>query len=161
MKIRFILQLLIFLLIPVMAYASEPSSSIGMLKIVFGLCIVLAVIALVAWLLKRMLPTLGGQQSIAKVLTSISVGTREKVVVIEVADQWIVVGVAPGQVTAIANFKAMTTPNIGLGINQEGDDFISSYAKPVDTSTFAQRLKQASHIWNTGAKADEINNANN
>jgi len=107
-----------------------------------------------------MLPSLSGQQSIAKVLTSISVGTREKVVVIEVAGRWIVVGVAPGQVAAIANIKAVAIPSSGLGDNQKVGDFIYSSAEHANTTSFAQRLRDASRLWQVGAKADEINNAN-
>jgi flagellar protein FliO/FliZ len=143
------------------AYASDSvSSSISMLKIVLGLCTVLAVIVLGAWILRRMLPSLSGQQSIAKVLTSISVGSREKVVVIELAGRWIVLGVAPGQVSAIANIKAVAIPSVGLGNNQKVDDFIFSSVEQANKTSFAQRLRDASRLWQVGAKVDEINNAN-
>lgn len=81
------------------------SPSAGLFKMLLGLGLVLAAIALVAWLAKRMLPSLGGQQSVLRVVSSVSVGSRERVVVVEVGDRWLVLGVAPGQVRPIANME--------------------------------------------------------
>lgn len=87
------------------AMSSTPSN--GMFKMVSGLAIVLIIMAAVTWLIKRVLPNMANnQQSIARVISSVSVGSRERVVVVQVADRWIVVGVAPGQVNGIANLDA-------------------------------------------------------
>lgn len=88
---------------PVAAGASLPSSSGSVFTMLFGLVVVLAVMAAVAWLFKRMglANSLGGN-AVAKVVGGVSVGTRERVMVVEVGDQWIVVGVAPGRVNALA-----------------------------------------------------------
>jgi flagellar protein FliO/FliZ len=97
-----------FFMMPCCVWATEtvsPSSSA--LKMVVGLAVVLAVMALVAWMLKRMMPSMGNnKQSVARVVGGVSVGSRERVVVVEIADRWIVVGVAPGQVNGIANLEA-------------------------------------------------------
>ncbi len=69
----------------------------------FGLIAVLAVMAGVAWLFKRFgLANSMGGNAVAKVVGGVSVGTRERVMVVEVGEQWIVVGVAPGRVNALA-----------------------------------------------------------
>jgi flagellar protein FliO/FliZ len=88
---------------PVATGASLPSSSGSVFTMLFGLVAVLAVMAAVAWLFKRMglANSLGGN-AVAKVVGGVSVGTRERVMVVEVGDQWIVVGVAPGRVNALA-----------------------------------------------------------
>ena len=70
---------------------------------VVGLAVVLAVMAAITWVIKRVVPGVGGQASVARVVGSVSVGSRERVVVVEVAGRLIVVGVAPGQVNGIAN----------------------------------------------------------
>jgi len=85
------------------AAAVSPSGSI--VKMVLGLAVVLAVMALITWVLKRMMPGVGGQQSVVRVVGGVSVGSRERVVVVEVGGRWIVVGVAPGQVNGIANLE--------------------------------------------------------
>ena len=89
------------------AAETAPISPTGSIfKMLMGLAVVLAVMALITWLLKRMLPGANGQQSVIRVVGGVSVGSRERVVVVEVADRWLVVGVAPGQVNSIANLEA-------------------------------------------------------
>ena len=86
-------------------YAAEQSTSVALdlFKVLLGLALVLGLMAGSAWLLKRfgLAKTAGG--STIKVVGGVSVGNRERVLVLEVADQWIVVGVAPGRVSSIAS----------------------------------------------------------
>lgn len=77
----------------------------GILKMVLGLAAVLAVMALVSWFVKRMLPGGAAQNSAVRIVGGVSVGSRERVVVLEIAGRWVVVGVASGQVSAIANLE--------------------------------------------------------
>jgi flagellar protein FliO/FliZ len=79
----------------------SPTGSI--FKMVLGLAAVLMVMALISWAAKRLLPNAATQHSAIKVVGGVSVGSRERVVVLEVANRWLVVGVAQGQVSAIAN----------------------------------------------------------
>ncbi len=73
----------------------------SMLQVILGLGLVLAVMAGSAWLLRRF----GGLQRRPgggiKVIGGSAVGQRERVVLVEVADTWLVIGVAPGHVTAL------------------------------------------------------------
>ena len=85
------------------AVAISPSG--GILKMVLGLVVVLAVMALITWVLKHFLPGVGNKQSVIRIVGGVNVGSRERVVVVEVAGRWIVVGVAPGQVNSIANLE--------------------------------------------------------
>jgi len=89
---------------PVAATAtSAPSSAGSLLQVIFGLLVVLGLLAGALWVLKRV----GGGRlaggSVVKIVGGVSVGNRERVMVIEVADQWIVIGVAPGQVSKLAD----------------------------------------------------------
>ena len=80
-----------------------PSAGSSSLSMLFGLALVLGLIVCLAWLFKRsgLAPAMHAS-SAAKVVGGVSVGNRERVVVVEVGDQWIVVGVAPGRVTALS-----------------------------------------------------------
>lgn len=78
----------------------------GVLKMVIGLAVVLAVMALITWVLKRMVPGVGNKQSVIRIVGGVSVGSRERVVVLEVGGRWIVVGVAAGQVSSLANLES-------------------------------------------------------
>ncbi|MDP2828825.1 MAG: flagellar biosynthetic protein FliO [Sulfuricellaceae bacterium] len=62
---------------------------------------VLATVALVAWLLKRLAPGHVSAGGALKLVGGIAVGPKERVVVVEIGDTWLVLGVAPGQVTAL------------------------------------------------------------
>ncbi|MFL9923741.1 flagellar biosynthetic protein FliO [Herbaspirillum lusitanum] len=87
----------------VAANSSMPSPTGSVFTMMLGLIAVLAIMAAIAWLFKRAGLTQGlSGNSAAKIIGGVSVGTRERVMVIEVADQWIVVGVAPGRVNALA-----------------------------------------------------------
>ncbi len=66
-----------------------------------GLVVVLAVIAGCAWLLRRFAGMQRSAAAAVKIIGSSVVGQRERVVLVEVADTWLVIGVAPGHVTAL------------------------------------------------------------
>ncbi|WP_194715207.1 flagellar biosynthetic protein FliO [Noviherbaspirillum soli] len=82
---------------------SAPSSAGSLVQVIFGLVVVLGLLAGALWVLKRV----GGGRlaggSVVKIVGGVSVGNRERVMVVEVADQWIVIGVAPGQVSKLAD----------------------------------------------------------
>lgn len=96
-------------LVSVADTAAAPSPTMSVLKMVFGLVVVLGVMALFAWGAKRFLPGVASQPSVIRVVGGASVGSRERVVVLEVAGRWLVVGVASGQVTQIANLEPGNT----------------------------------------------------
>lgn len=85
------------------AYNPPPPavSSGGMMQIIFSLILVLAAIVLVAWLLKRMNLAQQGAGHQLKVLGGVSIGQRERIVLVEIKDTWLVVGVGPGQIRTL------------------------------------------------------------
>ena len=111
------------------AVAVSPTG--GVLKMVIGLAVVLAVMALITWVLKRMVPGVGNKQSVVRIVGGVSVGSRERVVVLEVAGRWIVVGVAAGQVSSLANLEsgasnlAESIP-MGRSMTDSGNDGFSN-----------------------------------
>jgi len=95
--------------LPGMANAAETaniSAAGSAVQVIFGLIMVLGVMMLIAWLFKRYAPGIGQNNSVARIVGGVSIGNRERVLVIEVADRWLVVGVSPSQVTSIANLEA-------------------------------------------------------
>lgn len=120
------------------AVAASPTG--GVLKMVLGLAVVLAVMALVTWVLKRMMPGVGSQQSLIRIVGGVSVGTRERVVVLEVAGRWLVVGVAPGQVNAIANLEVGSTQPSESTTDANG---LANVNQQINTPAFAQWLKKS------------------
>jgi flagellar protein FliO/FliZ len=89
-----------------LARASQPAAPVEvlsagtMLQFALGLAAVLGLILAAGWVMKR--SALGkSAPGMIKVLAGAAVGQRERVVIIEVADVRMVLGVAPGQVTAL------------------------------------------------------------
>jgi len=80
-------------------------SSGGVLQIIFSLLLVLAAIVLVAWLLKRMNVAQQGAGHQLKVLGGVSIGQRERIVLVEIEDTWLVVGVGPGQIRTLHTLR--------------------------------------------------------
>jgi flagellar protein FliO/FliZ len=89
--------------------ANVPSQAGNLMQVLFGLIAVLALMALAAWLLRRFNVAKGLGGASIRVIGAVSVGNRERVVVVEVADQWIVVGVAPGSVNALTTMPRQET----------------------------------------------------
>jgi flagellar protein FliO/FliZ len=79
-----------------------PTSSGSLLQVLVGLVVVLGLMAAAAWTLKRFGAAKSAGGTTVRIVGGVSVGNRERVLVVEVADQWIVVGVAPGRVNALA-----------------------------------------------------------
>jgi len=86
---------------PVYAAAPGASAAGSLFQVFLGLIAVLVLIAGSAWVAKRFGVTRGSTSSILQVISSASVGARERVVVVEVGESWLVVGVAPGSVNAL------------------------------------------------------------
>ena len=71
-----------------------------MLQFGLGLAIVLGLIVAAGWFMKRF--SLGPSAAgLVKVIAGASIGQRERVVVVEVGETWMVLGVAPGRVNAL------------------------------------------------------------
>lgn len=76
-------------------------SSSSIVQVIFSLLLVLAAIVLVAWALKRINTGRQGVGNHIKVLSGIAIGQRERVVLVEIKDTWLVLGVGPGQIRTL------------------------------------------------------------
>jgi flagellar biosynthetic protein FliO len=88
-----------------MSQAAGYDNSTSPLRVVFGLVIVLGVIGAFAWLMKRFNHSKIGGHSVAKIVGGVSLGSRERLVVVELAGHWIVTGVTPGSINSLGSFK--------------------------------------------------------
>lgn len=77
-------------------------------KTVLALLLVIALILFCAALVRRWAPgaVRGGARQLLRVVSSVAVGQRERVVIVEVGQQWLVLGVAPGRVTKLHEMPA-------------------------------------------------------
>ena len=94
-------------------FAALPLLGIG--QVLFGLFAVLAVMAGLLWFLKRTGVAGKATGSVIRVVGGVSVGNRERILVVEVADQWIVVGVTPSNINALSTMPRQEVPAAQYG----------------------------------------------
>jgi len=79
----------------------EAFSMMGALNMVMGLVVVIALILGLAWILKKYARLPNNNQVDMKVLGGLSLGTREKAILIEVDNTRLLVGVTPGHIQTL------------------------------------------------------------
>jgi len=84
------------LLAPAWAWAA-PGAASSLLTVLLSLALILGGFVAVAWLARRYLPGMRAQGAV-KVVGTTPVGTRERVVVVEVDNTWLLLGVGGGNV---------------------------------------------------------------
>lgn len=84
----------------------------GSLQVIFGLLLVALLLAGSLYLLKRLAAPSGGT-ALLRIISAAAVGTRERVVVVEVGETWLVLGVAPGQVNKLHELPRQALPDGG------------------------------------------------
>lgn len=106
--------------------APEPLAAANLFQLMFGLIVVLIAIGATAFLLRRLgrLPQGPGAM---RVISGLSLGARERAVLIQVGDKQILLGVAPGRVQALHVLERPVEP---------------SAASSGAAGTFAERLAQ-------------------
>lgn len=82
------------------APAAEPMAAANLFQLLFGLIVVLIAIGATAFLLRRLgrLPQGAGA---LRVIAGLSVGSRERAVLVQVGDKQLLLGVAPGRVQTL------------------------------------------------------------
>ncbi|MGZ9893583.1 flagellar biosynthetic protein FliO [Bordetella bronchiseptica] len=99
----------------------------AVLRVVVGLALVIAAILVSAWLARRsgLIQRHGG--ALLRQVGGMSLGPRQRVVVLEIEDTWLVLGVTPNQLTALHTLPAGQLPD----------------PSPAAAGTFAAKLGQA------------------
>jgi len=114
------------------AYTPPPDSAVSsgnFLQVILSLLLVLVVIAIVAWVLKRIALPHNVSGKLLKVVSGVAVGQRERIVLVEVNDTWLIVGVAPGHVTALHSMPKSTLPPITDDTSPEANNKFQSWLK--------------------------------
>ena len=137
MKSRLITVALLFAASPIRVLAEEAGEDGGMgsgtpdimttaLTLGLGLIVVVVLIVLSGWLVRRV-QGLGGVNSQAlKVVAVLSVGQRERVALIDVGEKQILIGVTPQSVRTLHVF----------------DEPVVNSSQPTGSGDFAQKLQQ-------------------
>lgn len=96
------------------AAAAPAAPAIGsLLQTLLALIVVLAVLGVLAWFLKRYGPKSGLGSANLRLVGALDLGGRERVLVVEVGNQWIVVGASPGRINALATMPKQEGAEMG------------------------------------------------
>jgi flagellar protein FliO/FliZ len=92
---------------PVAGHAAGSSGGGSFSQVTLALAVVLAFVFLAAWALRRLrkLNIAGGAQQL-QIVAQVALGSKERAVLVRVNDIHVLVGVAPGRVTALHSFTA-------------------------------------------------------
>ena len=108
----------------------------SLLQMMAGLAVVLGAIAASAWFARRMGAGAGagGNARLLKIVSALPVGAKERVVIVEVGTQWMVLGVAPGRVSALATLPKGELPEApsGVAASPMGIDFAALLKKVIN-----------------------------
>ena len=115
-------------------YAPSPSAG-NLMQTILSLVLVLAMLAILAWLLKRFGPRAQGGAGALRIVGALNLGGRERIMVVEVGDQWIVVGASPGRINALATMPKQDTA-------QSAPPQASLHPHTPSASSFSEWLKQ-------------------
>ncbi|CUI05002.1 flagellar biosynthetic protein FliO [Massilia antarctica] len=104
----------------------------NLLQTIFALTLVLALLGGMVWFMKRYGPQSAAGAAQIRTVGALSLGGRERIIVVEVGDQWIVVGASPGRVNALATMPKRDAPPGGPALLVDGPA----------SGSFAEWLKQ-------------------
>jgi flagellar biosynthetic protein FliO len=113
------------------------SATGSLLQTLLALIVVLGVLGALAWFLKRYGPKAGGGSANLRVVGALNLGGRERVLVVEVGNQWIVVGASPGRINALATMPKQEGMDTGAGGTHAT---LAPHTQPANS--FADWLKQ-------------------
>lgn len=77
------------------------TSIMSLFQVLFGLGLVLAAIAGTAWLLRKLAPGQVAASGALRVVGGVAVGPKERVVLVDVGETRLVLGVAPGHISTL------------------------------------------------------------
>lgn len=113
-----------FLIFPLAANATEtaaPAVSAGTyVQTGLALSLIVALLIGTAWLAKKISGGKSFGQGGIKIVGGVTLGPRERIVLLEVGDEWIVVGIVPGQIRTLHRLEKGTTLDAeGLAVSAE------------------------------------------
>ena len=108
--------------------SSAPDLGSSLAQLVFSMVVVIGLLFGSLWLLKRLSAPRGQAAGLLRVIAGTAVGSRERVVIVEIGSTWLVLGVAPGQVTTLAEMPRGSLPEPSCS-NDKGPDFASLLTK--------------------------------
>ncbi|HET7775838.1 MAG TPA: flagellar biosynthetic protein FliO [Azospira sp.] len=108
-------------LLPTMGWAQAAPASPGLsggsiVQAFVGLLIIIGLLLLATYFMRRLYGGRAFGQGPLKLLGGIAVGNRERILLVEVQDTWLVVGLAPGQIRTLHTLPKGELPQGMAGV---------------------------------------------
>ena len=116
-------------------------------KVALSLALIIGLILLASRLMRRLRPGQANAAKALQVVAGTAVGNRERVVIVEVADTWLVLGVGGGQVNKLHEMPA-PEPDSTVTMDLEGESFAQRFAGALKHNA----LKHSASVWGEGQK---------
>lgn len=87
----------------------DPISPAYLMKLTVGLMVVVALIFLFAWLMKRLNLTQQSNGGILRIVAGLPVGTRDRIVLLQVGEEQVLVGLSPGRMEKLHTMSQLVT----------------------------------------------------
>ena len=111
------------------SYAAEPGKIVGgadVATMIFSTLVVVAAIVALGWVYSRSKFAVSGNRDVINIVSSRALGTKERLLLIEVADQQLLVGMTAAQVQTLHVFEKPV---------------VDTSAASVASTSFAERLR--------------------
>ncbi len=110
------LRLLLPLLLPITAWGSDAANQ-GIpagtyLQATLALALIIGLLFGTAWLARKLSGGKGFGQGGMKIIGGVALGPRERIVLVEVGETWLVIGIVPGQIRTLHQLPKGTTVDI-------------------------------------------------
>lgn len=103
------------------------------LQAILGLLFLLVLLLVLAWVARKLQGGKGFGQGGMKLLGGIALGPRERIVLVEVAETWLVIGIVPGQIRTLhrlpkGELTASAAPAALPGLEKSFADWLAQLA---------------------------------
>lgn len=116
----------------------DPFSSSYLFKLILALAFILLLIFGLAWIMKKMQLTQHSQNGLIQIVSAISVGQRDRIALIQVGDEQLLLGLTPGRIEKLHTLKSA----IKVDMNK------------ADSPSFSDRFNQLLKQQNSREKTD-------
>jgi flagellar protein FliO/FliZ len=99
------------------------TSLMSLFQVLFGLGLVLAAIAGTAWLLRKFSPGQVAASGALRVVGGVAVGPKERVVLVDVGETRLVLGVAPGHISTLHEMPRPADEPVSAGFESPAGPF--------------------------------------
>ena len=120
-------------------------SGTSVIQVILSLAFVIVLIYAVAWYVKRMQLTTAGAGQSMRVVSALSVGTREKVVLVQVGEEQLLLGVAPGRVNLLRQFDGVAIENKTSGLRSSFANILNDTKLSTSSTAATDVKKSANH----------------